>query len=124
MSVSPDHIVYVVGLIANLFTLNPISALLQPCDYLILVPIQRSSGVQQPWSQLPLALSIFPSPPTLSINTLSFPNTRTLEQSIQHIFGPDLACYTSNSLGSVSEPFWTMSEDAEEMGMGKVDHRS
>jgi hypothetical protein len=49
-------------------------------------------------------LPSLPSPTPLT-NTLSFSNTKTLEQSIQHILRPDLACYASDGLGGVSEFF-------------------
>ena len=49
-------------------------------------------------------LPVVPSLTPLT-NAISFPNTKTLEQSIQHIFRPDLACYTSDGLSGVSEFF-------------------
>ena len=78
------------GLPLTLFTLHLTTVLLFYSSDNLILQFKALSSVN-------IGLNCFlPSLPTPLTNTFSFPDTKSLEQSIQHIFRPDHACYTSN----------------------------
>ena len=110
MSISPDT--------CTLFTLHLISTLLQPCDYPIPVPIQRSSRVHQHWSYTAIfPLSAFPLPPPTPIDqhTSHFPIQKPLNKASSTSSVPisPVTCPTAWAAYRSSSAAKTMSEDAE-----------